>query len=148
MMTLTADIIGDYNIEHSNRHQFINYPRFKGFVETSFREFKDGGSSYIAILGASRDVLAQIDKNRSKLPLFRVFHDSSLSTLILKFIGTKHEIAKNELLVEFIENAQQTGITRFDLFAIGSGRKDSADTTRAKEPDEAFRPKKYQETRN
>ncbi|ODM22155.1 hypothetical protein SI65_03001 [Aspergillus cristatus] len=132
------NFIEDYNITHSNRHQYANYLKFRDFVEASFRKFKDGGSSYIAILGFSREILAQIDDNRSKLPLFRVFYDSSLESLILKFVGPEHEIAKHELSFEFMENAQLAGITRFDLFTIGCGRKDSADTTRAKEPDEAF----------
>lgn len=43
-MSPTADIIEDYNIEHANCHQFVDYPRYKGFIDMSFKKFKDGGS--------------------------------------------------------------------------------------------------------
>ena len=59
--------------------------------------------------------------------------------LILKLVGTKHEIAKKKFSVGFTENSQLTGTTRFDLF-IGAGREDRADMFRAKEPSEALRP--------
>lgn len=135
------NILEEYNIDHGNRHDFTTYQKFRSFLQKSYTTWRNGGPQYIAVLGVTRDVLSQIDQNRFKLPRMRLYHDASFERLIIKFVGSRHEIVVREFTAEFMEHCQAIGITRYDLYTIGPGRKASVDTNRSKEPDEAFRPK-------
>lgn len=139
--TMPENILGDYNIGHGNRHDFTTYNKFSSFLHRCVKAWENGGPQYIGVLGVTSDVLSIIEENRYKFPVMRMDHDLPSQKLIIKLVGPRHEIAAREFLGEFLEQCWMIGISRRDLFFIGSGRMASRNTNRSKEPDEALRPK-------
>lgn len=135
------NILGDYNICHGNRHDFTTYNKFFTFLQRCVKAWENGGQQYIGVRGVTSDVLSIIEENRYKFPVMRVDHDLASQKLIIKLVGPRHEIVAREFLGELLEQCRMIGISRHDLFFIGSGQMASRHSNRSKEPDEALRPK-------
>ena len=116
------NILGDYNIGHGNRHDFTTYSKFSTFLQRCVKAWENGGQQYTGVCGVTSDVLSIIDENRYKFPIMRMDHDLPSQNLIIKLVGPRHEIAASEFLGEFLEQCRMIGISRHDLFFIGSGR--------------------------
>lgn len=135
------NIFEEYNISHDDRHIFSTSQEFRSFVQESFTRWQNGGAQYIGVLEVTKEVMPQVDQSRDELPLLRLHHDTSFDRLVIKFVGCREEIAIKEFGIQFTENYLAIGITRYDLFSIGAGRKQSADGVRSKEPNDSFGPK-------
>lgn len=121
--TMTENIFDTYNVTLSDCDVLVGYQNLHSWIQQSVRKFEGGGPQYVAVDGVTISVLEQIDKNRSRLPNMRLYHDASSNRLLIKFVKTDHNVAASQFLAELMEGCQAercqaVGITRKDFYSL------------------------------
>ncbi|KAN0068632.1 hypothetical protein V8E54_013356 [Elaphomyces granulatus] len=138
-MNSTENMIAEYGIPHSNRHEFTNNNNLENFIMEFYSA--DNDSQRIAIMGIPEEAMKRLEKREHRqLPKMRLDYDPISKNLIIKFVSVIHEMAHREFAAMFTEHARGHGITRQHWTSTGAGAHRGTNR-RKKEPDDSFKPR-------